>query len=65
MKYLLMIALMALPGCVTNLAWRGVVNNYNQEATTEGEISNWPDTGDTSIAAEKTTDAKLDVPLTK
>ncbi len=63
MKYLMMIALMALPGCVTNLAWRGVVNNYNQEATTEGEISNWPDTGDTSIAAEKTTDAKLDVPL--
>jgi len=65
MKILLMIALMILPGCVTNLAWRGVVNNYNQKSTTEGEISNWPDTGDTSIAAEKTTDAKLDVPLTK
>ena len=65
MKILLMIALMILPGCTTNLAWRGVVNNYNQKSTTEGEISNWPDTGDTSIAAEKTTDAKLDVPLTK
>ncbi len=63
MKILLMIALMILPGCTTNLAWRGVVNNYNQKSTTEGEISNWPDTGDTSIAAEKTTDAKLDVPL--
>ena len=65
MKYLMMIAMMILPGCTTNLAWRGVVINYNQEATTEGQISNWPDTGDTSIAAEKTTDAKLDVPLTK
>ena len=65
MKILLMIALMILPGCTTNLAWRGVVNNYNQKSTTEGEISNWPDTGDTSIAAEKTTDAKLDVPLVK
>lgn len=65
MKYLMMIAMMILPGCTTNLAWRGVVINYNQEATTEGQISNWPDTVDTSIAAEKTTDAKLDVPLTK
>ena len=65
MKYLLIAMLAILPGCVTNLAWRGVVNNYNQKATTQGEISNWHDTGDTSIAAEKTTDAKLDVPLTK
>jgi len=66
MKILLMIATMLiLPGCTTNLAWRGVVINYNQEATTEGQISNWPDSGDNSIAAEKTTDAKLDVPLTK
>jgi len=66
MRYvLLMIALMILPGCVTNLAWRGVVINYNQEATTEGKIANQPKAGDNSIAAEKTTDLKADVPLTK
>jgi len=65
MKYLMMIAMMILPGCTTNLAWRGVVINYNQKATTEGQISNWPDSGDNSIAAEKTTDLKADVPLTK
>jgi len=63
MKYLLMIALMALPGCVTNLAWRGVVVNYDQKADTEGTITNTPTSGANSIAAEKTTDAKLDVPL--
>ena len=65
MKYLLMIALMALPGCVTNLAWRGVVVNYDQKADTEGTITNTPTSGANSVAAEKTTDAKLDVPLTK
>ena len=66
MKYLLMIATMLiLPGCTTNLAWRGVVINYNQEATTEGKIENQPKAGDNSIAAEKTTDMKADVPLTK
>ena len=65
MKYLLMIALMALPGCVTNLAWRGVVVNYDQKADTEGTITNTPTSGANSIAAEKTTDAKLDVPLVK
>ena len=64
MKYLLMIATMLiLPGCTTNLAWRGVVINYNQEATTEGKIENQPKAGDNSIAAEKTTDLKADVPL--
>jgi hypothetical protein len=63
MKYLLMIALMALPGCVTNLAWRGVIVNYDQKATTEGTITNTPTSGANSVAAEKTTDAKLDVPL--
>ena len=66
MKYLLLIAMMLiLPGCTTNLAWRGVVINYNQEATTEGKIANQPKAGDNSIAAEKTTDMKADVPLTK
>ena len=64
MKYLLLIAMMLiLPGCTTNLAWRGVVINYNQEATTEGKIANQPKAGDNSIAAEKTTDLKADVPL--
>ena len=63
MKYLMMIAMMILPGCTTNLAWRGVVINYNQEATTEGKIANQPKAGDNSIAAEKTTDLKADVPL--
>lgn len=66
MKYLLMIATMLiLPGCTTNLAWRGVVINYNQKATTEGKIENQPKAGDNNIAAEKTTDLKADVPLTK
>ena len=65
MKYLLLISMMILPGCTTNLAWRGVVINYNQEATTEGKIANQPKAGDNSIAAEKTTDMKADVPLTK
>ena len=63
MKYLMMIAMMILPGCVTNLAWRGVVINYNQEAATEGKIVNQPKAGDNSVAAEKTTDAKLDLPI--
>ena len=66
MKYLLLIAMMLiLPGCTTNLAWRGVVINTSQEATTEGKIANRPKAGDNSIAAEKTTDLKADVPLTK
>ncbi|HHV04086.1 MAG TPA: hypothetical protein GXX64_09335 [Bacteroidales bacterium] len=66
MKYLLMIAMMLiLPGCTTNLAWRGVVINTSQQATTEGKIANQPKAGDNSIAAEKTTDLKADVPLTK
>ena len=66
MKYLLMIATMLiLPGCTTNLAWRGVVIQYHQKATTEGKIENQPKAGDNSVAAEKTTDMKADVPLTK
>lgn len=66
MKYLLMIAMMLiLPGCTTNLAWRGVVINTSQQADTEGKIANHPKAGDNSIAAEKTTDLKADVPLTK
>lgn len=63
MKILLLLVLVFLPGCVTNLAWRGVVVQYHQEATTDGKIENQPKAGDNSIAAEKTTDAKMDVPL--
>ena len=63
MKYLLLISMMLLPGCTTNLAWRGVVINTSQQADTEGKIVNQPKAGDNSIAAEKTTDLKADVPL--
>ena len=63
MKIFLLLVLIFLPGCVTNLAWRGVVVQYHQEATTEGTITNTPTSGANSVAAEKTTDAKLDVPL--
>jgi hypothetical protein len=42
-----------------------VVVNYDQKADTEGTITNTPTSGANSIAAEKTTDAKLDVPLVK
>ena len=58
-----MIASVLLPGCVCNLAWRGVVNNTQQKATTEGTITNEPWHGNTSIAAEKTTDVQADLPL--
>jgi len=65
MKILLMIALMILPGCVTNLAWRGVVINTTQDVDSNGMIHNQPTSGSSSVAAEKTADAKLDVPLVK
>ena len=65
MKILLLLVLMFLPGCVTNLAWRGVVVQYHQEATTECKITNKPDGGKNYVVAEKTTDADLDIPLTK
>ena len=58
-----MIAVAIPPGCVCNVAWRGVVNNTQQEATTEGRITNEPWHGNTSIAAEKTTDVQADLPL--
>lgn len=63
MKYLLLISMMLLPGCVTNLAWRGVVINTTQDVQTGGMVHNQPASGNASVAAEKTTDAKLDVPL--
>jgi hypothetical protein len=36
-----------------------------QKATTDGRVESKPAARDTSIAAEKTTDAKLDIPLSK
>ena len=60
---ILFLSIALLPGCVCNIAFRGVVNNTQQEATTEGKIKNEPWHGNTSIAAEKTTDATLDLPL--
>ncbi len=65
MKILLMIALMILPGCTTNLAWRGVVINTTQDVQTGGMVHNQPASGNASVAAEKTTDLKADVPLAK
>ena len=57
-----MIAIALLPGCVCNIAFRGVVNNTQQEATTEGKIRNEPWHGNTAISAEKTTDLKATAP---
>jgi hypothetical protein len=65
MKYLLLIALMILPGCTFNVAWRGTLTHVEQKATTGARTENEPWAGDTSIAAEKTTDLKADVPLAK
>lgn len=66
--YTFVFAAALLTGCINspvNLAWRGVVHDYQQEATTEGRITNTPTLGDTSVNAEKTTDAQLDLPLTE
>lgn len=72
MKTIAIIAIIAitaaLTSCInspTTIAWRGVVHDYQQEATTDGRIANTPMLRDTSVNAEKTTDAKVDVPLTK
>ena len=54
-----------LSGCTANLVLRGNLANYQQRADTEGKIRNDPWSGDNSVAAEKTTDLKADVPLTK
>lgn len=58
---LVMLIAIMFTGCTTNLAWRGVVINTLQEATTEGKISNRPTNGDNSVAADKQFDA--DVPF--
>ena len=54
---LIMILAVVFPGCVTNLAWRGVIVNYDQKATTEGTITNTPTSGANSVAADKQFDA--------
>ena len=59
---ILFLSIALLPGCVCNIAWRGVVNNTQQEATTEGTITNEPWHGATTISAEKTTDLKATAP---
>jgi len=58
---LVMLIAIMFVGCTTNLAWRGVVINTSQEATTDGKIKNQPKAGDNSVAAEKQTD--FDVPF--
>ncbi len=57
------ITAVALAGCVCNIAWRGTLSYTEQQATTEGTTTSTPTQRDTSIAAEKTTDATLDLPL--
>lgn len=58
-----MIAVALLPGCVCNVAWRGTLSYTEQKATTDGAATSTPTQRDTSIAAEKTTDVKADLPL--
>jgi hypothetical protein len=60
---MLILALMILPGCAFNVAWRGTLTYVEQKATTDGKVESKPVARDTSIAAEKTTDAKLDLPI--
>lgn len=62
---MLLLAILA-SGCKnTSLAWRGVNIVYYQTAENEGKITNKPENGDASVAAEKTTDLKADIPITK
>lgn len=57
------IAVTLLPGCVCNVAWRGTLSYTEQKATTDGATTSAPTQRDTSIAAEKTTDATIDLPM--
>ena len=65
MKLITVLVLVAmLAGCAgVNLAWRGVVINTTQDVQTGGMVHNQPTSGSSSVAAEKTTDATLDLPL--
>ena len=58
-----MIAVALLSGCVCNVAWRGTLSYTEQKATTDGATTSTPTQRDTSIAAEKKTDLKADLPL--
>lgn len=58
-----MIAITLLPSCVCNIAWRGTLSYTEQQATTDGTTTSTPTQRDTSIAAEKKTDLKADLPL--
>lgn len=62
---LIMILALVFPGCAFNVAWRGTLTYVEQKAETDGRVESKPVARDTSIAAEKTTDAKLDIPLSK
>lgn len=65
MKLIMIVGLVAMvAGCNgVNLAWRGVVINTTQDVDSNGMIHNQPASGNASVAAEKTTDATLDLPL--
>ena len=64
MKYVIIMAsALLLQGCTFNVAWRGTLTNVEQKAETDGRAASTPTARDTSIAAEKTTDLKADVPL--
>ena len=54
----LIAGLALLCGCVgpVNLAWRGVVNYTNAEATADGQVHNRPSGSRGSVAAGKTYD---------
>jgi hypothetical protein len=58
-----MILALTMTGCAFNIAWRGTLTYVEQSATKLGTVASTPTQGNTSIAAEKTTDAKLDIPL--
>lgn len=47
-KYIVIVLVSMSCGCTTNIAWRGVVINTYQHATTEGKIANKPVNGGTS-----------------
>ena len=66
MKYVIIMAsALLMQGCAFNVAWRGTLTYVEQKAETDGKVASTPTARDTSIAAEKTTDLKADIPLVK
>lgn len=65
MRMIMILALVwMMAGCNgVNIAFRGVVINTTQDVETGGRINNQPKSGSSSVAAEKTTDATLDLPI--